>query len=82
MSDDLEDLNRALDGVIQRACADAGTTVTKWVLVAEGIEQDGQRSLGAFCSPGVTGWDTIGMLDHQIAREHALIAQQFNEEDQ
>ena len=53
MSDRMEDaISEVLDGRI----------VTRWVLVAEAIEDDGEPSVHSLTSPGLPLWQRFGLL--------------------
>lgn len=47
--------------------------VTRWLLVAEVIDDDGAKTLRIISSPDVTHWDRLGMLQVAPARAHARL---------
>jgi len=52
---------------------DPGAMVTKYVMVAEGIDNDGDRASYTATHEGATSWDVIGLLIYSFAREFAAI---------
>ena len=50
---------------------DPGAFVTKFVLVAEVIGQDGERGVWREAHDGATRWDTYGLLTEAMQAEQA-----------
>ena len=63
-----EDLHNELTRVLQKV--EPGM-VTKWVILAETIDADGDRGLWSLCSESATAWDTLGLLQFALHREQA-----------
>lgn len=63
-----DDLNNELTRILQKV--EPGM-VTKWVVLAETIDTDGDRGLWCFCNQGATAWDTLGLLQFALHREQA-----------
>lgn len=71
------------DGDIDDLRADIGATVTamlskhersmttKWFVLAETIDEDGERGLWTLASDGATSWDVKGMLREALDVEAA-----------
>jgi hypothetical protein len=57
-----------------------GAMVTKFVVVAEIIETDGSRALVISTQDGAKPWDTLGMLQHAVARENGSVARDEGED--
>lgn len=53
---------------VQNALADVlgrrGLMLTRWVLHAEVMEDDGERSLWHLTTEDMKIWDTLGLVDH------------------
>lgn len=49
--------------------ADVAPIVTRFYLIAETIDEDGQRGLEAFFPGDVSVWDAIGMLRFELEVE-------------
>ncbi len=61
-----EDLvSRLIDGM------EPGSFVTKWVVIAEVIDADGDRALICSGDDGLTRWDTYGLLTDALMTEKA-----------
>lgn len=48
--------------------------VTKWLVIAEVIDEDGDKGICQIESPDLTMWDAVGMLSFQLAVEKARLA--------
>ncbi len=59
---------------------DPGAMVTKFVVVAEGIDTDGVRALYTATHEGAKAWDSIGLLTYALARENAQILREKMEQ--
>jgi hypothetical protein len=66
---DLQDaLGDALSDTFRRV--EAGM-LTRWVVLAESIDEDGQRGLWLITQEDARAWDTIGMLTYALHLEQA-----------
>jgi hypothetical protein len=52
---------------------DPGVLVSKFLVIVEGVDSDGQRAMYSTVSRGLTSWDVLGMLAFVEAREQALM---------
>jgi hypothetical protein len=69
-----DELQRLLENAVSSAVRDVdGGMVTKWVMLAEGIDEDGERALWLVANKDALSWDTIGMLHYALALEQARI---------
>ncbi len=64
------------EGVQERmghALADAlpGEVVTRWVVVVEVVDAEGDRACYALAPPEAMVWDTLGLLTFALQREQA-----------
>jgi hypothetical protein len=69
---EIPDYEQKFEAAISDALA--GTLVTRWVVVTELIEQDGERAIYVSSSDDSRTWDIIGMLDYALTRERAAAA--------
>lgn len=71
MGDDLEqdDTARLVGQIIEGL--DPGAFVTKYVVVAEAIDTEGQRAVWSQASDDATRWDTYGLLTEALQTEKA-----------
>lgn len=58
-----------------------GAIVTKYVLVAEGIDPAGKRAIYTYTDDDAMAQDVMGLLDYAIAREKAAIFKTAMKED-
>lgn len=56
-----------------------GDIVTRWVVLAESIDRDGERAMIMVAQQDMRSWDTLGMLHHAIRREE--VASHWNDEE-
>ena len=54
--------------------------VTRYVIVAEAVQSDGEPSLAQFESPSLSAWDSIGMLRSATAAAEYAFAEVWNHE--
>ena len=75
-SDDL--IAKFIDGM------DPGAMVNKFIIVAEGIDNDGDRASYTATQGGATSWDVMGLLLYGLVREIAALVKTAmeNEEDE
>ena len=66
-----DDFVPALAEAITRVAS--GPLVTKWVVIAETVNSEGDRELERFTPPDVSSWDVIGMLDFHLTFERKRI---------
>ncbi len=59
---DLPDLDEQLDPAVHTAFSDRGEILTRWVLVAEAINADGQRAVYVSSAPDAQVVDALGLL--------------------
>lgn len=67
---DGDDMRRAIGDALADVMARDGAMLTRWVVLADVIEANGERALWALCPSEQKAWDTLGMLrfaDHQEA---------------
>jgi hypothetical protein len=65
-------LRTVLDGIIPEAFRQhEGSMVTKWVLLAEVIDKDGDRGLWTMAPSGLKPWESVGMLAFAQQTEQA-----------
>jgi hypothetical protein len=68
----------ALDAAVQDAWRKAGDPpegmVTRWVLLAEGLNSNGTRDITYWWSEGVMSWDLKGLLHYALDDQVAGLA--------
>ena len=67
-----------LQAVIQQALNEHDgqkNYLMRFVVLAEVIDPEGQRAVWQVAADGMMRWDTLGMLEHARATEHAAIHQ-------
>lgn len=69
----------AVSGLIQQI--DPGSMVTRFLVVAEIINADGDRAVWMAAAPGQNAWDSLGLIDYARAREYAGIAREETDGD-
>jgi hypothetical protein len=70
----LEAAERELHDAIAQVLGKHGLMVTKWVLGAEGLDNEsGERVLETFTSPDFRSWDAIGIMGFLDARERGVV---------
>lgn len=60
MSSQLEQVDTAVSEIL----AEDGGMVTKWVLLAEKVNAEGETEFWSMTSPGISPWDRLGMLEY------------------
>lgn len=61
---------------------DPGAFVTRWVIVAEVIDTEGERAVWMDTSDDATPWDTLGLLEYALQRERsAQVVDRMREDD-
>jgi hypothetical protein len=76
-------LQANLHAAVQQAIADQegqATYLMRFVVLAEIVDSNGERAVWQVAADGMKRWDTLGMLDHARAVEHAATAQEYGEE--
>jgi hypothetical protein len=63
------DLHAALSRVINDH-EDGASYLTRFVVLAEVVEDDGQRVLWTVAAEGMRRWDTLGLLEDARLREY------------
>lgn len=63
-ADDTEAVREDVGQALTQALGKHGYMTTRWVVGAEVIGQDGERSLWGLCPVGQKAWDTLGILHH------------------
>lgn len=59
--------------------ADAGAMVTRFLLVVEGIDSDGERAIYMRTHEGAAVWDVMGLAQFALSTEQVgLIRRQMN----
>jgi hypothetical protein len=67
-----ENLDGNMAAAIQQVIGGIETgIVTKFVVIAEAMNEEGQRSFWTFCTPGAMSWDTKGLLLEALDAETA-----------
>lgn len=61
MSDLIDNMHKALFEVVIKD--EPNTMVSKWIVVAEVINADGEPALWSMCSPRLPVWDRIGLAE-------------------
>lgn len=64
-----QELHQALAEILGRR----GVMATKWMVVAEGLADNGSRDLLSFSSPDFRSWDSIGFIGFLDARERGAV---------
>lgn len=67
---DLEDRVR---DALANAFGEGGDMLTRWVLCAEIIDENGERFVWNVTSEDARAWDTLGLLGHAVQIEQAGI---------
>lgn len=70
----------AVENALAQAFSDNGDMVTRWALVAEVIDTDGERGLWTLAPEDATGWDTLGMLTYATQMEQAKAVADYEDE--
>jgi hypothetical protein len=78
MVDD-ERVNRVHDAVAN-ALNESGAMVTRVVVVAENINDAGERLISVIPSPDMRTWDVAGFLHYAQAASDSWIARSFNDD--
>lgn len=61
---------------------DPGAFVTRWVVVAEVIDAEGDRAVWMDVSDDAKAWDSLGLLEYALQRERStLIVDKMREDD-
>lgn len=69
-----DDVKDELDTRIVEVAYVHGALVNRWVLLADVVEENGERTLWSVAPSSVTNWDTLGMLaaGYELARLHTV----------
>jgi hypothetical protein len=59
-----------------------GAMVTKYVIVAEGIDPSGNRANYTATHTDATSWDVMGLLEYARAREQGAVIRSMLEENE
>lgn len=70
---DLERVEQDLGDAIGEVLRRHGLMVNRWVLVAEVLNEHGQRELVCFTSTDLRSWDSLGMLGYVLERERGAV---------
>ena len=76
-----ESVANAVENALANALSDEGDMVTKWVLVAEVIGDEGQRGVWTLAPDDAAAWDTLGLLTWAVQLEQAAAVQQAMDDD-
>lgn len=72
---DLAAVEAELAAAIGEVLTRNGMYPNRWMLLAEIVEAEGEeageRANTSFASPGLTAWDSYGLLTHAMTREKA-----------
>lgn len=74
---DLDAAEKDMDEAVSSVLTKHGLMANRWLLAAEVLEEDGERSLLAMTSPDLRSWDSLGMLGYLIERERAAIHEDY-----
>jgi len=72
-SDDL--ISQFVDGL------DPGAMVTKFVVIAEGIDPQGERAVYTATHENANSWDVMGLLKYAMTREESSMVADYIEEN-
>jgi hypothetical protein len=64
------EVRERMANAISTVLGQAGAMVTRWVVLADVIEPDGERALWTLAPTDAKAWDTLGMLDYARAIKH------------
>lgn len=78
MSDTRDDVTEALAEAFRKT----GFMAVKWAVVAEVIDEDGERSLWNLAPTGQLAWDTLGLLAFANQLEQADAVRNIMEADE
>lgn len=68
-------MRAAMADAVQQAIADIyeGNLVTRWIVLAEVIEPEGERALVTTRQEDMRAWDSLGMLTFAVQLEQAAL---------
>ena len=69
MTDD--EINEAIGGKLCDVLGENGEMVTKWLVVAEIVDENGERWARYHYHDGATRWDNLGLLRYAEQQEQA-----------
>lgn len=78
MSDTRDDVTEALAEAFRKT----GFMATKWAVIAEVIDENGERSLWTLAPTGQLAWDTLGLLEFARQLEQADAVSNILEADE
>ncbi|MER5608367.1 hypothetical protein AB0F93_00225 [Micromonospora tulbaghiae] len=81
MAEDLEQVERELNEAVSAVLNRHKLLTTRWVLVAEVLDEAGQRQCASFVSPDLRVWDSLGMLGFILEREREAVHAAERHED-
>lgn len=73
--------HEGISTAVSDAFAHANFMVTKWVLVAEVIDEDGERCVWADTAERQTAWDSLGLLNYATQMEQAAAVTRSEDEE-
>lgn len=47
--------------------------ITRWIVLAEGVDVNGERAVWAYSAEDSKSWDSLGLLQYGIQREQAAL---------
>lgn len=68
-----EEVERRLGDAVAGALQTNGEFLTKFVLLAETVDAEGNRGVWTATSDGMTAWDSIGLLQFALYREQQAL---------
>lgn len=80
--DESEEPNQDTDGFVSNLleAIDSGAVMTKYVIIIEGIDTDGDRAIYTSTNDEASSWDVLGMVDYVHMKEQAQIFHQSKDE--
>lgn len=79
---DFDAMNAEIHEALSTIIAKYGSPITtKWVVLAESIEENGQRGMWMLTTPGQQRWESLGMLHYAIGKETAAEVLNFIQEE-
>ncbi len=78
---DFEAVQREVGEAVAAVLARHGQMPNRWMLVAEVMDTDGERSLETFASQDLRSWDALGMLAFALERERGGVYADVARED-
>jgi hypothetical protein len=65
-------LHREVDAALSQVIGqNEGSIVSRWIVLAETVDQAGDRGVWQLSSARSTPWDTLGLLEYAVSEERA-----------